>query len=68
MITASQKLFTVTEAAKELGLSPVRVRQFCQEGRIGRKHGTFWLIDEGELKRFARQERPAGGRREKNPK
>ena len=66
MVVASEKFLTVTEAAEHLGLSPVRVRQFCQEGRFGIKTGAFWIIPEGELKQFAKQERPRGGRRDKN--
>lgn len=63
---ANEKLLTVTQAAEELGLSAVRVRQFCQEGRIGEKYGPLWMIREKELRQFAKQNRPPGGRREKN--
>lgn len=63
---ANEKLLTVTQAADVLGLSPVRVRQFCQEGRMGEKYGPLWMIREKELRSFAKKSRPAGGRREKN--
>jgi len=64
---ASEKILSVTQAAEELGLTPVRVRQFCQEGRLGMKAGKFWIIREKELRKFAKQVRQWGGRREKNP-
>ena len=62
----SQKMLTVTQAADELGLSAVRVRQFCQEGRLGQKTGSIWIITEKELRSFSKKMRPVGGRREKN--
>ena len=59
---------TVTEAASRLGLSSIRVRQFCQEGRIGEKLGPLWIISEQELRRFAKKPRPWGGLRKKKQK
>ena len=40
------KLITVTQAARELGVQPVRVRKLCQQGRItgAQKVGTTWVI------------------------
>lgn len=64
---ATESLLTVTQAAKQLGLSSVRVRQFCQEGRLGQKVGPLWMIQEKELRQFAKKSRPPGGRREKSP-
>ena len=63
-----QKLLTVSQAAEELGVSSVRVRQFCQQGRIGEKVGPLWLIAEKELLRFAGKPRPHGGPRKKKRK
>lgn len=39
-------LLTVTQAAAELGVRPVRVRQLCQQGRIrgAEKLGSSWVI------------------------
>jgi excisionase family DNA binding protein len=54
------ELLTVKQAAKELGLSPGRVRQFCQQGRIGTLYGWQWLISREELDKFKEIERPAG--------
>ena len=40
------KLVTVSQAAEELGVQPVRVRQLCQQGRIkgAEKLGWAWVI------------------------
>jgi len=40
------KLVTVSQAAEELGVKPVRVRQLCQQGRIkgAEKLGWAWVI------------------------
>lgn len=54
-------MLTVTEAAKVLGLSDVRVRQLCQQGRLGTKAGPrAYLISKAELEEFRRVERPTG--------
>ncbi len=39
-------LLTVTQAATELGVKPVRVRQLCQQGRVkgAEKVGFSWVI------------------------
>jgi excisionase family DNA binding protein len=54
------KLLSVTEAAARLGLTSRRVRQFCQQGRLGQRAGNQWVIAEDELKAFARKPRPDG--------
>lgn len=51
---------TVSQAAKILGLSSVRVRHLCTEGRLGFRVGTYWLIRRSELKEFADIPRPVG--------
>lgn len=56
----SPKLLSVNDAAEKLQLSSVRVRQFCQEGRLGRKIGNIWVIDEKELDKFSTVKRPHG--------
>jgi excisionase family DNA binding protein len=53
-------MLTIEEAARELELSPRRVRQFCQEGRLGRRLGWQWVITRDELEEFKRQWRPCG--------
>ena len=53
-------ILTVEEAAKLLKLSTCRIRQFCREGRIGRRLGGRWAIDQDELYDFRRQTRPNG--------
>ncbi len=53
---------TVDQVAARLNLHPTRIRQFCQEGRLG-KYDEFarrWIITEAELKRFTRRQRPTG--------
>jgi len=54
------KYLTTAEAAERLGLSDVRVRQLCNDGRLGRKIGRDWLISEEELTAFLATNRPAG--------
>jgi excisionase family DNA binding protein len=54
------KLMTVPEAAKVLRLSDVRVRQLCQEGRLGKKVGSRYILEESEIRRFSKVNRPAG--------
>lgn len=40
-----EKLYTVKEAAKELGISEQRVRRLLAEGRIkGKKLGGTWVV------------------------
>lgn len=60
MIMASEKLLSVPEAAEVLSLSNVRVRQLCQQGRIGEKIGRNYILTEREVKEFAKKTRPAG--------
>jgi excisionase family DNA binding protein len=50
---------TVEQAAEILGLSPGRVRQICQDGRLGTKHGRDWLITRKEVAAFKKLDRPA---------
>jgi hypothetical protein len=46
------QFISVTEAAKRLGKSTRRVREFCEDGRLGRKAGNAWVIDLAELECF----------------
>jgi hypothetical protein len=57
---SNEKMYSTTEASKILQVSVIRVRQFCQEGRIGRKVGERYVIFEKELLEFARKSRPRG--------
>jgi excisionase family DNA binding protein len=54
------KLLTTAEAADRLGLSEVRIRQLCNDGRLGRKVGRDWLFSEEELTAFLATDRPTG--------
>ena len=53
-------LLTVPQAAELLGLSDVRVRQFCQQGRLGKKIGPLYLISQRELRAFSDKPRLTG--------
>jgi excisionase family DNA binding protein len=53
------ELLTVKQTAKELGLSPRRVREFCEDGRLGTRYGWQWLISREELEAFKKLDRPA---------
>ena len=53
-------LVSVAEAADVLGLTQVRVGQFCREGRIGQKVGGRWVISMDELHQFAKIPRNPG--------
>ena len=54
------ELLDVAQAAEYLGLSKARVRQFCGEGRLGQKVGSRWVIEKGDLERFAKIPRKVG--------
>ena len=56
------KLLTTTEAAAVLGISEIRVRQLCQDGRLGQKIGRDWLFTQAELDEFLATPRPVGKR------
>jgi site-specific DNA-methyltransferase (adenine-specific) len=57
------KLFTTEDAARYLGVTASRVRQYIQEDRLkSEKHGRDHLIEAPELERFAREERRPRGR------
>lgn len=51
---------TTKTAAYLLGLSQIRISQFCLEGRLGHKFGKSWAITLNELEKFAAQERLSG--------
>lgn len=59
-MTQRHDVMTVHEAAEYLGLTPMRIRQFCQEGRFGEKFGPTWMIERQELKAFKKIDRPRG--------
>ena len=46
------ELLSVKQVANELGISENRVREFCQEGRLGEKVGRQWIITRSELEAF----------------
>ena len=52
---------TVSEAAKLLHLSEIRVRQFMQTGRLNAvKFGHVWAVDRKSLEKFAKIKRQPG--------
>ena len=59
--------FTTEGAAKYLGVTASRVRQFIMENRLRSvKYGRDHLIEESELKEFARHGKKKRGRPEKD--
>lgn len=61
-------LLSVFEASKALGVSAVRIGQFCRAGRIGQKVGGRWVISRDELRQFAKIPRNPGKPRRLNRK
>lgn len=58
--------YTTEEAAKYLGVSQARVRQFIQEGRLAsQKKGRDHIIESVALKHFAENGRRKTGRPKK---
>ncbi len=57
---------TVSDAAREIGVTPGRIRQFIAEGRLRAKnlapsgHKPYYVIAEEELMRFRMQPRKPG--------
>lgn len=63
------KLLTTEDAAKYLGVTPSRVRQFILEERLGsEKYGRDHLIRESDLQYFAKTGRRKAGRPQKEDK
>jgi site-specific DNA-methyltransferase (adenine-specific) len=62
-------LITTKRAAELLGITPVRVRQFIQQGRLrSEKQGRDHLLEEAEVQRFDREGRRKRGRPRKGEK
>jgi site-specific DNA-methyltransferase (adenine-specific) len=60
------KLFTTEDAAKYLGVTPSRVRQFIMEERLAsEKYGRDHLIQQDTLERFAKNGKKRRGRPKK---
>ncbi|MAU01483.1 MAG: hypothetical protein CL608_30450 [Anaerolineaceae bacterium] len=60
------ELLSVKEVAGELGVSENRVREYCQEGRLGEKVGRQWVITREELEAFKKIPRKRGAPRRKH--
>ena len=59
VIESKERLFSVKAAAKELNVTPGRVRQLVLENRIRpMRLARDLLIPESEIKRYARERRP----------
>lgn len=55
------RYLTLSEVAQILSLSPVRVRQLAQIGRLrASKVGDRWVVTEREVQRFAALRRAPG--------
>lgn len=60
-LTATEvEILTTEQAAEIIGVSEIRVRQFCQEGRLGKKFGDRWVITAKEAREFSGKQRPSG--------
>lgn len=53
-------LYTVDQAAEVVGITPRALRLHCEQGRIGKKLGSLWLISQQELDEFKDQPRRVG--------
>lgn len=53
-------LYTAEQAAEILGITSRALRFHCNQGRIGQKVGTLWLISQQELDDFKDQPRRVG--------
>ncbi len=63
------KYFTTEDAAKYLGVTPSRVRQFIAEERLeSEKYGRDHMIKESELASFAKYGKKKRGRPKKDAK
>ena len=61
-----RKYFTTGEAAKYLGVTPSRVRQYIVEERLeSEKYGRDHMIEEGILAEFAKRGKKKRGRPKK---
>lgn len=60
MASGTRDLLTTADAAQALGVSEVRVRKLCRDGRLGTLFGDRWLITPEELKAFKKLPRPPG--------
>ena len=61
MATSTKEKFLDTNgAAKALGLSQIRVRQLCQDGRLGTLVGSRYVITAEEIERFKKIPRKPG--------
>jgi hypothetical protein len=54
------EILTIEQAAKEINRHENTLRQHCQRGYLGRKHGRDWVITRAELDRFKRDRRNPG--------
>lgn len=46
------ELLTTSQAAKELNVTPSRVKQMCEAGMLGQRPGRDWVISRDEIDAF----------------
>jgi len=51
---------SIDQAAEIIGVTPRRIRQICQMGRLGQKILGRYMIKRSELLWFSRRYRPSG--------
>jgi excisionase family DNA binding protein len=68
--TGLERMATVAEAAKMLGVSPRRVLQFIEDGRLSAQRVTarLYVLDRAEVERFANTPREPGNPGQKKSK
>lgn len=58
-LNSAEPLFSVLEAARQLGVTAGRVRQLVLEGRIrAQRLGRDLIIPDSEIRRYQRERRP----------
>lgn len=55
-------LIAAGEAARIIGVTPSRFHQLRAKYDLGRQIAGHWFFERAEIERFARREKPKGGR------
>ncbi len=63
----SERLLSTTQTADILGISEIRIRQLCQEGKMGTKVGNTWVITPEDVERNRVRRGPGQPRKNELP-